>query len=265
MSRFREDLPEFPISPPDSRVASPEAGQAPVEPLPVIPDDVSMRDGSPVSKNENDYSEGMRTTPISIQRNEVQPSPALHSMSLASVDSEASWLSGRMSRKRTSSGIRTSLQHPPRTVSALSGRSEGRNFEHEQSEDDNIVDDEYLNRVVPTRLHRLSTGEARPSSDEEEESQPKWGAAVGQTPTFIQHRDSMRSREGLVQFFHDDEKEFGNPVDSEDDGVGQSPAKPQRARSVKLGKGHVRNFSAGSAKLLDVFPRQSTEHRGNAL
>ncbi|KAI0413766.1 hypothetical protein F5X98DRAFT_275139 [Xylaria grammica] len=255
MSRFREDLPELPISPPDSRVASPEAEPFLAEPLPVIPDDdVAMRYDTPIESHK--YQEAMRATPISIHRDEVQPSPALHSMSLASVDSEASWLSGRISRKRTSSGMRTSLQYPPRTVSALSGRSEGQASEH--TEDDNIVDDEYLNSVVPTGLHRHSTGEARPSSDEDDSS-PKWGA-VGQTPTVIQHSETMRSREGVLQSF-DDNKEFSNANESEDDGDGQSPVEPQRATSVKLNKGHLRNFSAGSAKLFEIPPRSSGDHK----
>ncbi|KAI1426874.1 hypothetical protein F5Y12DRAFT_238344 [Xylaria sp. FL1777] len=255
MSRFREDLPELPISPPDSRVASPEVEPIPAEPLPVIPDDVVMRYDTPIESHK--YQEAMRSTPISIHRDEIQPSPALQSMSLASVDSEASWLSGRISRKRTSSGMRTSLQYPPRTISALSGRSEGQTSEH--TEDDNIVDDEYLNSVVPPRLHRLSTGEARPSSDEEEDLSPKWGA-VGRVPTVIPHTDTMRSREGVFQTF-DDEKEFGNTNESEDDGEGQSPVEPQRATSVRLSKGHFRNFSAGSAKLFEISPRQSTDHK----
>ncbi|KAI0460143.1 hypothetical protein F5B21DRAFT_133137 [Xylaria acuta] len=258
MSRFREDLPELPISPPDSRVASPEAEPAAVEPLPVIPDDVAMRYDTPIEGHR--HQEAMRATPISIHRDDVQPSPALHSMSLASVDSEASWLSGRISRKRTSSGMRTSLQYPPRTVSALSGRSEGQTSEH--TEDDNIVDDEYLNSVVPARPHRLSTGEARPSSDEEDDLSPKWGA-VGQTPTVIQHSETMRSREGILQSF--DDKESGSTNESEDDGDGQSPVEPQRATSVKLGKGHFRNFSAGTAKLLEVSPRASSDHRRSAM
>ncbi|KAI0863138.1 hypothetical protein F4860DRAFT_94519 [Xylaria cubensis] len=258
MSRFREDLPELPLSPPDSRVASPEAEPAAAEPLPVIPDDVAMRYDTPVESHQ--HQEAMRATPISIHRDDVQPSPALHSMSLASVDSEASWLSGRISRKRTSSGMRTSLQYPPRTVSALSGRSEGQTSEH--TEDDNIVDDEYLNRMVPAKLHRLSTGEARPSSDEEDDLSPKWGA-VGQTPTVVQHSETMRSREGVVQSF--DDKESASTNESEDDGEGQSPGEPQRATSVNLGKGHFRNFSAGSAKLLEVSPRTSSDHRRSAM
>ncbi|KAI0103687.1 hypothetical protein GGR51DRAFT_249316 [Nemania sp. FL0031] len=258
MSRFREDLPELPISPPDSRVASPEAEPIPVEPLPVITDDVVMRYDTPIEGHR--CQEAMRATPISIQRDEVQPSPALHSMSLASIDSEASWLSGRISRKRTSSGMRTSLQYPPRTVSALSGRSEGQTTEH--TEDDNLVDDEYLNSVVPSRLHRLSTGEARPSSDEDDDISPKWGA-VGQTPTVIQHSETMRSREGVLQSY--DDKEYDNINESEDDEDRQSPVEPQRATSVKLNRGHFRNFSAGSAKLFEVSPRQSGDHRGSAI
>lgn len=259
MSRFREDLPELPISPPDSRMASPEVEPIPAEPLPVIPDDVAMRYDTPMESHK--YQEAMRATPISMHRDEVQPSPALHSMSLASVDSEASWLSGRISRKRTSSGMRASLQYPPRTVSALSGRSEGRSEGQtsEHTEDDNIVDDEYLNSVVPARLHRQSTGEARPSSDEEEDSSPKWGA-VGQVPTVIQHSETMRSREGVLQSSGDD-KELGNANESEDDGDGQSPVEPRRATSVRLSKGHFRNFSAGSAKLLEISPRQSSDHK----
>ncbi|KAI8632450.1 hypothetical protein F5Y19DRAFT_364392 [Xylariaceae sp. FL1651] len=260
MSRFREDLPELPISPPDSRMASPEVEPIPVEPLPVIPDDVVMRYDTPIEARQS--QDAMRATPISLHRDEVQPSPAPHSMSLASIDSEASWLSGRISRKRTSSGMRTSLQYPPRAVSGLSGGSEGHASEH--TDDDNIADDEYLNSVVPARLRRLSTGEARPSSDEEEaESSPKWGA-VGQTPTVMHHRETMRSREGLLQSF-DDEKEFGNAKESEDEGDGQSPVEPQRATSINLGRGHIRNFSAGSAKLLEISPRPSGEHRLNAM
>ncbi|KAH8163651.1 hypothetical protein CIB48_g4578 [Xylaria polymorpha] len=155
--------------------------------------------------------------------------------------------------------MRASLQYPPRTISALSGRSEGQTSEH--TEDDNIVDDEYLNSVVPARSRRLSTGEARPSSDEEDDLSPKWGA-VGQTPTVIQHSETMRSREGVLQSLDDKESASTNESDS---GDGQSPVEPQRATSVNLGKGHFRNFSAGSAKLLEVSPRASSDHRRSAL
>ncbi|KAI1640260.1 hypothetical protein F4809DRAFT_476464 [Biscogniauxia mediterranea] len=262
MSRFREDLPELPLSPPDSRVASPEADLPYADPLPIIPDDdVQMRYDTPTSEHRS--QEVMRATPISWHRDEAQPSPAPHSMSLASIDSEASWLSGRINRKRASTGMRSSITHYPPQI--VSGGSEGPASEH--TDDDNIADDEYLNSVVPTHMHRKSTGEARPSSDEEEtEPEAKWGA-VGRTPV-VHHRDTMRSREGILQSFDDekefgDVKEFGRESEAEDDE--QSPVEPQRATSVKLGKGHVRNFSAGSAKLLEISPRASTEHKINTI
>lgn len=252
MSRFREDLPELPLSPPDSRVASPEAEPMPVEPLPVIPDDVQMRYDTPTSGHRS--HEAMRATPISWQRDEIQASPAPQSMSLASIDSEASWLSGRISRKRASSGMRNSLQQYAQP--AFTGGSEGR-----ASDDDNIVEDEYMNNIVPTHSHSKSTGEARPSSDEEDdEHEAKWGA-VGQTPTVMHHRDTMRSREGLLQSFNDEEDERDLERYSEDEDEGHSPVQPQRATSVNLDKGHARNFSAGSAKLLEISPRASGENR----
>ncbi|KAI0176120.1 hypothetical protein GGR52DRAFT_346355 [Hypoxylon sp. FL1284] len=251
MSRFREDLPELPLSPPDSRVASPEADPLPTEPLPVITDDVPMRYDTPTSGHRS--HEAMRATPTSWQqRDEIQPSPAPQSMSLASIDSEGSWLSGRINRKRASSGmsgIRNSLQQYAQPAFA---ESEGR-----ASDDDNIAEDEYMNSVVPiTQTRSKSSGEARLSSDEEVEQEAKWGA-VGQTPV-MHHRDTMQSREGLLQSFDDeDEREFGKYSDDEEEG--SSPVQPQRATSVHLDKGHARNFSAGSAKLLEISPRQSGE------
>ncbi|KAI1266042.1 hypothetical protein F5Y18DRAFT_35599 [Xylariaceae sp. FL1019] len=258
MSRFREDLPELPLSPPDSRMASPEIDPIQTEPLPAIQDDVVMRYDTP--------TEAMRVTPSSMHRDELQASPAPHSMSLASIDSEASWLSGRISRQRTSSGMRTSLPYPPRTVSALSGGSEAQASDH--TDDDIIADDEYLKSVVPSRLQRNSTGEARPSSDEDEaESSPTWGekwGEVGQVP-LMHHRETMKSQEGLLQSFDSDDKELSNSKDSDDDGEGQTPGEPQRATSIHFGKGHVRNFSAGSAKLLELSPRPSGEQRRGAI
>jgi hypothetical protein len=39
----------------------------------------------------------------------------------------------------------------------------------------------------------------------------------------------------------------------------------QRAKSVNLGRGHVRNFSAGSAKLLDLTPRTSVDAKRRSV
>ncbi|KAK9776861.1 hypothetical protein SCAR479_06599 [Seiridium cardinale] len=252
MSRFREDLPELPLSPPDSRVGSPEAEPPHPEPLPIITDDVAMRYDTPTS--------GHRGTPSLTTREDLQPSPAPHSMSMASIDSEGSWFSSRVTRKRASSGMRGSpANYPLRSVSGGS----------EEHDDDAAHDDEFLKIVTDEKkLHRGSTGEALPSSDEEEESEqsPKWGN-VTRTPTFTHHRQTMRSSEGLLlQSFDDDDKDFASEKGSEKDSEGaslggDSPIVPQRARSVNFGRGHIRNFSAGSAKLLDISPRVSTDKR----
>lgn len=241
MSRFREDLPELPISPPDSRVNSPENGSLPTEPLPSIPDDVSMQYDSPTS--------APRATPIPIQRDSIQPSPAQQSMSLASIDSEGSWLSGRAAGKRASSGMRGSLNRYPR-------RSE-------DQDDDAVNDDDFLKIVADKKPLRQSTGEARPSSDEEEDDaqSAKWGN-FARTPNVTHRRETMRSAQGLLMEFDDMGEEDRRAERDDDDRVSykidESPTVPQRATSVKLGKGLVR---AGSAKLLQISPRTSTDKR----
>lgn len=252
MSRFREDLPELPLSPPDSRVASPESEVQQSEPLAAITDDVVMRYDTPAS--------GHRETSNSMTREEVQPSPAPHSMSMASIDSEGSWFGGRVNRKRTSSGMRGSMNnYPLRSVS-------GDSIEQEQEQDEDATHDgDFLKIVTDEKnLNRKSTGDALPSSDEEDEIEsPKWGN-VTRTPTFTHHRETMRSREGLLlHSFEDDEKESESEKGSE--GVSsfgaESPVNLQSATSVKVSKGHGRNYSAGSAKLLDISPRGSSDKR----
>ncbi|ETS83578.1 hypothetical protein PFICI_05454 [Pestalotiopsis fici W106-1] len=248
MSRFREDLPELPLSPPDSRVASPEGEVQQPEPLAAITDDVVMRYDTPAS--------GHRETPNSLVRDEVQPSPAPHSMSMASIDSEGSWFGGRVNRKRTSSGVRGSMNNYP--LRSVSGDSV-------DQDEDATHDRDFLNIVTDEKhLNRKSTGEALPSSDEEDEIEsPKWGN-VTRTPTFTHHRETMRSREGLLlHSFEDDEKEYESEKGSEEVSSfgAESPVNLQSATSVKVAKGHGRNYSAGSAKLLDISPRVSSDIR----
>lgn len=250
MSRFREDLPELPLSPPDSRVASPSGEVQQSEPLAAITDDVAMRYDTPTS--------GHRGTPSPMMREDVEPSPAPHSMSMASIDSEGSWFGGRVNRKRASSGMRGSMTNYP--LHSVSGDS----VEHD--EDGTTHDNDFLKIVTDEKgLHRKSTGEAIPSSDEEGEADlsPKWGN-VTKTPTFTHHRETMRSREGLLlESFDDDEKELGSERGSgEVSSFGaESPVNLQHATSVKVGKNHGRNYSAGSAKLLDISPRVSSDNR----
>ncbi|KAK3319121.1 hypothetical protein B0H66DRAFT_257572 [Apodospora peruviana] len=288
MSRFREDLPELPISPPDSRVQSPEADPIP----PTIPEaspDLNNDAGAttfPVPGQVDRYDtptseiEAMRQTPSTFGHPDEPPgpSPAPHSMSLASIDSEASWLSGRLSKKRKSSGLlqqSPTFQLPPRM--SESDNEEARNFDT-TNEDISIADDDYLSRVAHSGWNRKSTGEARPSSDGEEEAH--WGSVRGQHPMLVHAHgvDRMKSREGLLNSFGEEgEVEVqgdvipgepsGNANDDSEGGdtEGEEAGGLQRATSVNLGKGHARHISAGSARLLELSPRSSTDMKRRSL
>ncbi|KAH7319830.1 hypothetical protein B0I35DRAFT_450896 [Stachybotrys elegans] len=271
-SRFREDLPEFPISPPDSRVQSPEAepplpalaedGMSATPPIPIP----SARYSSPTSGHRS--AEMMRQTPTSMDRTTYGlPSPEPHqSMSLASIDSEGSWLSGKRVSRRTSA-MRDSIQRPRLLEPANSIDSPTNSTEEELG----IADDEYLSRLAPRRhsghiIAGRRSGEGRPSSDEED-GDVRWGA-VGARPyvveTHTHDREKMKSRQGMlnVDVQGGDDTEGDEASASDLSPVSPvSPEKPDvgRARSVHLGKGHVRNFSAGSAKLLDITPRTSND------
>lgn len=206
--------------------------------------------------------------------NAVDPSPEPQSLSLASIDSEASWLSGRVGSRRQSSQMarhRDSVPQSMRTYGSneASDKTAG-SQEHESPGEDaaGIADDEYMNRVARHSGNRLSVGEARPSSDEEDD--PRWGAVGGQVPTVVHaHKaNRIKSREGLLHTYGEEDESDSPGSPNVDSPV--SPTSPtsdlkeegpgvQRATSVNLGKGHARHISAGSAKLLEITPRSSVD------
>lgn len=270
MSRFREDLPELPISPPASRIQSAEAeaihtapetspelhrtaGQAGAE-----PSAVGARYATPASERHS--IEVMRQTPSTFSHpDEPGVSPEPQAMSLASIDSEGSWFSGRLSKKRKSSGIMrhaSGLQLRRQTPESDNERVD----EHDNhTEDMFIAEDDYLSRLPPhngdrVTWNRKSTGEARPSSDWEEE--PHWGSVKGQQPTVV-HAYSvgrMRSREGLLKSFDEEEGESAVefPVSSNDGDVAAETEERdglRRAASTKAEEGHARRTSADSARI----------------
>ncbi|WYZ45835.1 hypothetical protein EsH8_IX_000060 [Colletotrichum jinshuiense] len=263
-SRFREDLPELPLSPPDSRVGSPEVEV----PLPVVSearsrentlqDAAAERHDTPTSEirrvdEKMEKLEKMRQTPTSL-RHSIQPSPEPQSISMASIDSEASWLSGRIGNRR-SAGMRGSMQ-----------RFQPQNRSHSPSANDteeDLADDEYLsNLATPSRemladerTPRKSTGDAFPSSDEDEmmdDADMKWGSVEKQRTTVVQHQ-RIRSRQGMLNSPHD---ESTSPENSDD----ETP-QLQRATSVSLSRGNARNVSSGSTKMLEVSPRSSIDRK----
>jgi len=284
MSRFREDLPELPLSPPDSRIQSPEAELIPRTIAESSPDPGAVTEHvvfAPPSRtdtydtptSEQRSMEAMRHTPSTFGHpDEPSVSPELQTMSLASIDSEGSWLSGRLSKKRKPSG---NLQSAPYgRLRRTSDSDTEHHREHDnQGEDMSITEDDYLARFAHSNSerpgwNRKSVGEPRPSSDGEEETH--WGSVRGHQP-FVVHShtaDRVKSREGLLNSFGE-EGEIGVVVSGdpdndsgEDDGEGSGL---QRATSINLGKDHVRHISAGSARLLSISPRSSVDTKRLSL
>ena len=293
MSKFREDLPELPMSPPDSRVQSPEA-----DVLPPIrtgypekktghrasADDPRVRYDTPTSGYRSLDTMRLRDeTPTSGHRSVDAPSPeptAVLSQSLASIDSEGSWLSGRKGGSKRGSAQLPS--HPLRD-SADSLNKRYKDYS-ESAEELGIAEDEYFSRLTPGpeeqhKIRRQSAGNPMPSSDEEEggslaspaaSEHTKWGA-VARQPTVVHREPRAKSREGLLNEFEDDSgseppgetlldvnrKSYGFNKTVTDENEPSEGV--HRATSVDLGKGHVRHISAGSARLLELKPRASVD------
>ncbi|KAG0652686.1 hypothetical protein D0Z07_0524 [Hyphodiscus hymeniophilus] len=290
MSKFREDLPELPISPPDSRVQSPEADDVP--PIRTdypdkktgkraSADDPRMRYDTPTSGYRS-VDTVRRETPTSGHRSVEAPSPepiAALSQSLASIDSEGSWLSGRKGgSKRGSSQI---MSHPLHdSASSLQQRY---NQYSESAEELGIAEDEYFSRLTPGpddqhRIHRQSAANA--SSEDEDggsmgaspvpSEKTKWGA-VGRHPTVVHRQPRAKSTEGLLNEFDVD---YGSETPGETppdipnrrisygfnkDLMKEDEVSLHRASSVDLGRHHARHISAGSARLLEL--RKSTDEK----
>jgi hypothetical protein len=135
-----------------------------------------------------------------------------------------------------------------------------------------IADDEYLHRVAsraseiehtaPWTEHD-TTGDLRPSSDEDED--PRWGAVSGKQVEVVRPPAAgrIKSREGLLNMV----EAASAPAEESDPGSPVSPVSNasddmgglQRATSINLKEGQARHISAGSARLLDLSPRSSTD------
>ncbi|KAI9801760.1 MAG: hypothetical protein M1825_003132 [Sarcosagium campestre] len=294
-SKFREDLPEYPISPPDSRLQSPEPRHSGIllpspseRPELSLADKISAAAGSVRRSDSRSNSSIKRTdgTPGSRHRSLEAPSPeggapsTVVSQSMASIDSEGSWLSGGNSKRKS--------QNQPFPLRDSAGSLQKRYQEFSDSgEELGLAEDEYFSRLTPgpeqhaSSQHRerarksSSAGIASGASDDgvdpsPEESQRKWHGGVGRQPTVVHHTSRMKSREGLLNDFHGTGTERGSPeLAGSPNGDGRSidmtadeTSTLQKATSVDMGdQQHVRHISAGSAKLLDIAPRSPTFNR----
>ncbi|KFY27262.1 hypothetical protein V493_03602 [Pseudogymnoascus sp. VKM F-4281 (FW-2241)] len=301
MSRFREDLPELPMSPPYSRVQSPELDIPRVQPIEAsLPMNITSgrRSAEPSSQMQLDTSNGHRThlryeTPIRGHPADMpspEPSNAL-SQSLASIDSEGSWLSGRARANSKRSSRQIPVSRSRDSHSSLMKRYRDLS---DSAEELGIVEDEYYNRLTPgpedmyskSNLANRVSGNPMPSSDEEDgeslgspvSKNSKWGEVAPHTPTIVHRQPRATSRQGKLNDFDDYDSGDDEKVDSplsphrggEDSETAESPVTPvagrlERATSVNYNKAHVRAISAGSARLLDVKPRASGESKRTSI
>lgn len=296
-SRFREDLPELPLSPPDSRLQSSEPTERPQQYLPdprshgvpesaeqSIISDQQLADIHPAFRDQILQS---RNQPANHPSPEI-PSSAILSQSLASVDSEGSWLTGRP-MKRTSPtfatplrGSASSLRQRSRDLGASDDELGAAENEHD---DRSRVTPEFSEGSggEPVRKRPYLSGSSGIGGDGDSDDdnvfhpQPpaippdegKWHGAVGKHPTIVRSGPVAKSREGLLDDFQAGEDSVESSPSGESP-VGQPfgdqitpPEKSliYRATSVDLGKGHARHISAGSARLLDLPPRSSGESK----
>ncbi|KAL8627381.1 hypothetical protein Q9189_006902 [Teloschistes chrysophthalmus] len=348
-SRFKEDLPELPISPPDSRMQSPEAsGQFPSPRLDQIHDSITSNPQTPEASGQfpsprlDRMHESITSNPQtpeaggqfpsprldrmhdsitsnpqtpeaaeqfpsprldrmhdSITSNPTQPLEEIHpafreevalsrhqslnrgssdmqpgalmSQSLASVDSEGSWLTGRPVKRSSQNLVNplresaSSLQKRLRDLGAASDE------ELRSAESDLVRRDMSRQRTVRGRHRSDESGFAGDSDDEMElqaapepiaEEEGKWHGAVGRQPTIVRQGARARSREGLLNdFIAGEESQETSPIGESPGGQTESPDSPsiQRATSVDFGKQHARHISAGSARLLHLPARSSAE------
>jgi len=297
-SRFRENLPEAPLSPPESRVQSPELPRDDNSPisgqlagLPVSQDQ-PLSEIHPAFRDEVALS---RHQSVRSAHSPDAPASAVLSESLASVDSEGSWLTGRPVKRLSQPQINPtrdsggSLQKHLETLRGVPDSTDLVSGQEPTPGPEATWDRE---RTTPRR-HILGAGRDDESDDEDvldpqSTSLPReegtWHSAVGRHPTIVRQGEWARSREGLLNDFQAAEEstetspispEEGSPVDHTHElSVGRfgrsqplESGQPSgsdmtfihRATSVDVGKGHARHISAGSARLLNLPPRSSTE------
>jgi hypothetical protein len=269
MSKFREDLPEFPISPPDSRMNSPEAHSTSAiatRRKSRMPSDLRV-------ESLNSPAGGRSDSPVSPS----VPVANIMSQSLASVDSEASWLSGRPPKRASNqSQLRAGVVPAPIPQNDF-------NASYEEL---GMADDEYFRKLSPQADQRHNDAIGRKASstlmaldfteaDAEMEREQEAMAAAhqsssedeenvrtvpGRQPTIIHRRPRVKSTEGLLSFYANEESvaneslkgQYAEPNTPDSPTSDAEPVTLQRAESVNLGNRHVRHLSAGSAKLLDI-------------
>lgn len=280
-SKFTEHLGDYPISPPDSRIQSPTPqGLETVADTSPHPDQISegldeqmaaaISHPSPVDTEPGHDDQGP-SRPLSWEASSrgTGPDSAFLSQSLASIDSEGSWMSGKYLRR-----ISQAAHTPPvrRSTSFVKNRLD--EYEEFKEGDNPSEDERHESRDSVSGLRASSSavglengGDCDASSTPdpaEKEANETWHAGLARRPTLVRPRDRPKSKEGLlndVQMM--DASAEGDVSPREGSPVEEEAVEIRRATSVDMarGHGHARQISAGSARLLEIRGRASTDSR----
>ncbi|KAK4946753.1 hypothetical protein LTR10_014255 [Elasticomyces elasticus] len=237
MSKFREDLPEFPISPPDSRVQSPEATTGPQIGGPQH----SIRQSQ--SGTLDDRSLATASSSAVLDRGPGDPRSFDTEEDELAQDEYLSTLSPGPDMRRES--VDSAMRRASSTVIDLER-------ERQQS-------------PVP-EVPPLPAGHAHDET---------WHAGLGRQATVVRQANRAKSKEGLLKEYGTDSPEGSRKSTSDEDdsdsdtealgaetpGAELQEAPILRARSVEY-KGHARHISAGSARLLDIRRASSVHSDG---
>lgn len=261
LSRFREDLPELPVSPPQSREPSP----APL-PSAIMEVDSPELDGTVDAVNHQTKrrdtpmspDEGYGSVPASVPAS-LDPSPEPVE-TLASIDSEGSWFGKRTATRR--SIPTTPLTPPLRRQRAASFSSDDshddpdlpKQLVEDDASDIDVANDEYLSRFANQRSSGSHVTNARPSSDASDNA--RWGIVGGRQPNVVEPHagNFVKSREGLLNTFSDAGNDNGSDAgDDNHDLTADAEIETNglfRADSAKRHK--------GTAKMMNITPPRAS-------
>lgn len=241
-SIFREDLPEINNSPRSSQINAFDVNMA----TQIVAKE-KQRLKNPFSEPVSIGRTGRTDSPVDV---DAANSAMVLSTSLASIDSEGSWLSGRPSlHSRRQSQMRGSV-----------GSGSFTKKPHEFSgsfEDLGMPEEEFFRKLTPAVEH----GQASPGAVRMEDGTLVRRDTNRRRPTLVQRDSRVRSREGLLGEFNG--RESGGTVEEAQDEFqerGDSQSHPQQ---IEYGRAHARNISSGSAKLLDIPPSRTRSGRNS--
>ncbi|KAI4728580.1 hypothetical protein E4T49_03697 [Aureobasidium sp. EXF-10728] len=250
-SKFREDLPELPISPPSSRVQSPELS---VITAGVLAARRAKRGADTQTKTKTVDQPGLirNDSPAIVEDEES----TVLSQSYGSVDSEGSWISGRLIKGASHTS------HPHGSLGSLKKAKPEFTASFDRLP---VPEHEYFAALTPDNGSRRVSAEhatATPTAESSPEvAAPLRQATARRVPTVVHNDPRFKSREGLLTEYQAGEEAVTPSREGSLSGESaeNSPVELHKAQSVNYGQlhGHGKSLSAGSARMFDITPKRS--------